>query len=151
MECTHYHYNVCLLSFRALVVQFFSLMLVVVFFNWQCLVCQLCHVWTCVLPTIVLLCSDTTQHPSELFPIKSTQKAASLCSSHKSTTEGTQWLHQSGRHLWTLSATLPPACVNSPKLGPSAQLEYPWITAVTPWEKRPVACWSVLSRTDRLK
>ena len=44
--------------------------------------------------------------------------------------------------------------ISSPKLWPSARIEHPWTTAVTPWEKRPVAPvanWSVSSRTNNLK
>ena len=120
----------------------------------ECLLCFMVSFWTSVLPTIVLLCCDTTPHSSELFLIKSTQEAASLSSSHQRTPEGTCRKHQNGRHWWTLSVTLSPACVNSPKIGPNAQIEHPWTSAVTPWEKRlvaPAANWSVLSRVDSLK
>ena len=90
---------------------------------------------------------DTTPSAGCCFSIKITLKAASLYLSHGSTPEGTQFQSiaegaQSGRS------------VVSPKIGPSAWIEHPWTTAVTPWEKRPVAPvanWSVSSRTNSIK
>ena len=65
------------------------------------------------------LCSCGTTLPSHGgIWINLTQKPASLCSSHESTPEGTQWLNCHGRHWWTPSATPPAECVDSPNLGP---------------------------------
>ena len=75
---------------------------------------------------------DTTPSAGCCFSIKITLKAASLYLSRGSTPEGTQFQ--------SIAEGAPSIrSVVSPKIGPSAQIEHPWTTAVTPWEKRPVA------------
>ena len=94
------------------------------------------------------LCGCDTPPPTGCcFSIKITLKAASLYLSCGSTLEGTQF--QSA-----VEGAQPARSVVSPKIGPSAWTEHPWTTAVTPWEKRPVAPvanWRVLSRISSIK
>ena len=81
------------------------------------------------------------------FSIKITLKAACLYLSHRSTPEGTQFQSAVEGAQSTRS-------VVSPKIGPSAWIEHPWITAVTPWDQRPVAPvanWRVSSRANSIK
>ena len=76
-----------------------------------------------------------------------TLKAACLYLSRGSTPEGTQF--QS-----TVEGAQSTRSVVSPKIGPSAQIEYPWITAVAPWDQRPVgpvANWRVSNQTNSIK
>ena len=85
--------------------------------------------------------------PGCCFSIKITLKAACLYLSHGSTPEGTQSQSIAEGAQSTRS-------VVSPKIGPSARIEHPWTTAVTPWDQRPVAPVAdrrVSSRTDSIK
>ena len=100
----------------------------------------------------LLCCCDTTPHSRTGISINLTWKAASLCLFARVPpgVYSVPDLHDSHRWHW-----LPPLhlCVSF-TLGPSAPTEHPWTTAVTPWEKRPVAPaanWSASSRTNWYK
>ena len=99
-----------------------------------------------------LYCCDTTPHSRTGISINLTWKAASLCLFARVPSGVHSVPDQGDSHRWH---RLPPLqlCVRF-TLGPSAQTEHPWTTAVTPWEKRPVAPaanWSALSKTIGIK
>ena len=81
-----------------------------------------------------------------------TWKAACLCPFTRVPSGVYSVPDQRDSHRWHRLAPLQ-LCVRF-TLGPSAWTEHPWTTAVTPWEKRPVAPaanWSVLRKTNWYK
>ena len=101
---------------------------------------------------IPLYCCDTTPTSSTSFSINLTWKAACLCPFM-----GVLWMVLKVELCVTDTGGDQPTPLlqykDSP-FGPSARIEHPWTTAVTPWEKRPVAPvanWSASSRTNSNK
>ena len=114
-----------------------------------CVSTMQCPGLMCCIP---LYCCDTTSASSTCFSINLTWKAAWLCPF-----VGVLWRVLKVEFCMTDTggAQLTPLlqCKDSP-FGPSAWIEHPWTTAVTPWEKRPVvpvANWSASSRTNSNK
>ena len=98
---------------------------------------------------IPLYCCDTTLHSRTGFSINLTWKAACLCPFMRVPSGVYSAPDHCNSHRWHWLPPLQP-CVRF-TLGPSAWNKHPWTTAVTSWEKRPVAPaanWSVLIETN---
>ena len=116
---------------------------------WQCLGIYISmFVFVYCIP---LHCCDTTPHSRTGISINLTWKAASLCLFMRVPPEYTQFQISM---IATGDINCHPELCVSFTLEPSAWTEHPWTTAVTTWEKRPVAPaanWSASSRTNWYK